>query len=203
MNQSQEGGVIYVDNENDQDDFYCPITLEVMEEPTLAEDGFSYERENIEDWFRRKKANNEPITSPKTGDVMGDKLFPNTTLKNIIQNTRFEREPTSDINTQTEEKEVDSTEIQTVEKEVDSIDVQTPESIIDETLTENALEIVLDRIIDDEILEEEALDKVSDNMIDEYIGDEISKTRKSKARDKKKRQKKGKKSETELRKTKH
>ena len=31
MNQSQEGGVIYVDNENDQDDFYCPITLEVME----------------------------------------------------------------------------------------------------------------------------------------------------------------------------
>ncbi len=193
MNQSQEGGVIYVDNENDQDDFYCPITLEVMEEPTLAEDGFSYERENIEDWFRRKKANNEPITSPKTGDVMGDKLFPNTTLKNIIQNTRFEREPTSDINTQTEEKEVDSTEVQTVEKEVDSIDVQTPESIIDETLTENALEIVLDRIIDDEILEEEALDKVSDNMIDEYIGDEISKTRKSKARDKKKRQKKGKK----------
>ena len=178
MNQSQEGGVIYVDNENDQDDFYCPITLEVMEEPTLAEDGFSYERENIEDWFRRKKANNEPITSPKTGDVMGDKLFPNTTLKNIIQNTRFEREPTSDINTQTEEKEVDSTEVQTEEKEVDSIDVQTPESIIDETLTENALEIV---------------DKVSDNMIDEYIGDEMLKTRKSKARDKKKRQKKGKK----------
>ncbi len=174
MNQSQEGGVIYVDNENDQDDFYCPITLEVMEEPTLAEDGFSYERENIEDWFRRKKANNEPITSPKTGDVMGDKLFPNTTLKNIIQNTRFEREPTSDINTQTEEKEVDSTEVQTEEKEVDSIDVQTPESIIDETLTENALEIV---------------DKVSDNMIDEYIGEEILKIRKSKARDKKKRQK--------------
>ena len=40
---------------------------------------------------------------------MGDNLS-NTTLKNIIQNTRFEREPTSDINTQTEEKEVDSTE---------------------------------------------------------------------------------------------
>ena len=174
----QKGGVIYVDNEDDQDDFYCPITLEIMEEPTLAEDGFSYERENIEDWFIRKKSNNEPITSPKTGEVMGDKLFPNTTLKNIIQNTRFDREPTSDIHTQTEEKQVDSTQVQTEEKQVDSIDVQTPESIIDETLTENALEIV---------------DKVSDNMIDEYIGEEMLKTRKSKARDKKKRQKKGKK----------
>ena len=177
-NQLQKGGVIYVDNENDQDDFYCPITLEIMEEPTLAEDGFSYERENIEDWFIRKKSNNEPITSPKTGEVMGDKLFPNTTLKNIIQNTRFDREPTSDIHTQTEEKQVDSTQVQTDEKQVDSIDVQTPESIIDETLTENALEIV---------------DKVSDNIIDEYISDEMLKTRKSKARDKKKRQKKGKK----------
>ena len=192
-NQLQKGGVIYVDNENDQDDFYCPITLEIMEEPTLAEDGFSYERENIEDWFIRKKSNNEPITSPKTGEVMGDKLFPNTTLKNIIQNTRFDREPTSDIHTQTEEKQVDSTQVQTDEKQVDSIDVQTPESIIDETLKENALEIVLNKIIDDEILEEEALDKVSDNMIDEYIGEEMLKTRKSKARDKKKRQKKGKK----------
>ena len=192
-NQLQKGGVIYVDNENDQDDFYCPITLEIMEEPTLAEDGFSYERENIEDWFIRKKSNNEPITSPKTGEVMGDKLFPNTTLKNIIQNTRFDREPTSDIHTQTEEKQVDSTQVQTDEKQVDSTEVQTPESIIDETLKENALEIVLNKIIDDEILEEEALDKVSDNMIDEYIGEEMLKTRKSKARDKKKRQKKGKK----------
>ncbi len=215
---TQKGGVIYVDNENDQDDFYCPITLEVMEEPTLAEDGFSYERENIEDWFRRKKANNEPITSPKTGEVMGDKLFPNTTLKNIIRNTRFDREPTSDVNTQTEEKQLDTTEVQTEEKQVDStevqteekkvgsIEVQTPKSVVDETLKENALEIVLDRIIDDEILEEEALDKVSDNMIDEYIGDEMLKTRKSKARDKKKRQerarKERKRQEEELRKAK-
>tara|TARA_B100001175_G_scaffold307637_1_gene307079 strand:- start:1354 stop:3570 length:2217 start_codon:yes stop_codon:yes gene_type:complete len=198
----QKGGVIYVDNENDQDDFYCPITLEIMEEPTLAEDGFSYERENIEDWFIRKKSNNEPITSPKTGEVMGDKLFPNTTLKNIIQNTRFDREPTSDIHTQTEEKQVDSTQVQTDEKQVDSTEVQTPESIIDETLKENALEIVLNKIIDDEILEEEAFDKVSDNMIDEYIGEEMLKTRKSKARDKKKRQKKGKKERDKIEKDK-
>ena len=190
---TQKGGVIYVDNENDQDDFYCPITLEVMEEPTLAEDGFSYERENIEDWFRRKKANNEPITSPKTGEVMGDKLFPNTTLKNIIQNTRFEREPTSDINTQTEEKEVDSTEVQTEEKDVDSIDVQTPESIIDEILKENAEEIALTNIIDEYIGEGvgKELREISEEEL--RLSAEILKTRKNKNKEKRKRQEKARK----------
>tara|TARA_Y100000994_G_scaffold1593_1_gene1710 strand:+ start:13395 stop:17519 length:4125 start_codon:yes stop_codon:yes gene_type:complete len=215
---TQKGGVIYVDNENDQDDFYCPITLEVMEEPTLAEDGFSYERENIEDWFRRKKANNEPITSPKTGEVMGDKLFPNTTLKNIIQNTRFEREPTSDINTQTEEKEVDSTEVQTEEKQVDStevqteekkvgsIEVQTPKSVVDEILKENAKEIALANIIDEYIGEGvgKELREISEEEL--RLSAEILKTRKNKNKDKKKRQerarKERKRQEEELRKAK-
>ena len=215
---TQKGGVIYVDNENDQDDFYCPITLEVMEEPTLAEDGFSYERENIEDWFRRKKANNEPITSPKTGEVMGDKLFPNTTLKNIIQNTRFEREPTSDINTQTEEKQVDSTEVQTEEKQVDStevqteekkvgsIEVQTPKSVVDEILKENAEEIALANIIDEYIGEGvgKELREISEEEL--RLSAEILKTRKNKNKDKKKRQerarKERKRQEEELRKAK-
>ena len=215
---TQKGGVIYVDNENDQDDFYCPITLEVMEEPTLAEDGFSYERENIEDWFRRKKANNEPITSPKTGEVMGDKLFPNTTLKNIIQNTRFEREPTSDINTQTEEKQlgttevqteekqVDSTEVQTEEKQVGSIEVQTPKSVVDEILKENAEEIALANIIDEYIGEGvgKELREISEEEL--RLSAEILKTRKNKNKDKKKRQerarKERKRQEEELRKAK-
>ena len=119
---SQKGGVIYVDNENDQDDFKCPITLEVMEEPTLAEDGFSYERKNIEAWIKRKKDRREPITSPVLGEVMGDNLVPNVTLKNIIQNTRFYREPTSDSNTQTEEKKVDSIQVQT--EDIEQVDAE-------------------------------------------------------------------------------
>ncbi len=119
---TQKGGVIYVDNENDQDDFKCPITLEVMEEPTLAEDGFSYERKNIEAWIKRKKDRREPITSPVLGEVMGDNLVPNVTLKNIIQNTRFDREPTSDSNTQTEEKKVDSIQVQT--EDIEQVDAE-------------------------------------------------------------------------------
>ena len=119
---TQKGGVIYVDNENDQDDFKCPITLEVMEEPTLAADGFSYERKNIEAWIKRKKDRREPITSPVLGEVMGDNLVPNVTLKNIIQNTRFDREPTSDSNTQTEEKKVDSIQVQT--EDIEQVDAE-------------------------------------------------------------------------------
>ena len=119
---AQKGGVIYVDNENDQDDFKCPITLEVMEEPTLAADGFSYERKNIEAWIKRKKDRREPITSPVLGEVMGDNLVPNVTLKNIIQNTRFDREPTSDSNTQTEEKKVDSIQVQT--EDIEQVDAE-------------------------------------------------------------------------------
>jgi hypothetical protein len=119
---TQKGGVIYVDNENDQDDFKCPITLEVMEEPTLAEDGFSYERKNIEAWIKRKKDRREPITSPVLGEVMGDNLVPNVTLKNIIRNTRFDREPTSDSNTQTEEKKVDSIQVQT--EDIEQVDAE-------------------------------------------------------------------------------
>ena len=220
MNESQEGGVISVNDENDRKRFECPLSLDIMEDPVIAEDGRTYEREEIERWISTernrspliteaqgrenlemssalmnpyaKELDTETVPSPMTGEKMGIKLIPNIALKDIIENSIFDKEHAS-TQVQTEEKEVDSTEVQTEEKQVDSIDVQTPESIINETLKENALEIVLNKIIDDEILEEEALDKVSDNMIDEYIGEEMLKTRKSKARDKKKRQKKGKK----------
>ena len=53
---------------------------------------------------------------------MGDNLVPNVTLKNIIQNTRFDREPTSDSNTQTEEKKVDSIQVQT--EDIEQVDAE-------------------------------------------------------------------------------
>eukprot|EP00960_Hanusia_phi_P069049 766991-Hanusia_phi.AAC.17 len=48
--------------DNFPDEFYCSITLEVMREPVLAADGFSYEKAAIEDWFAKGHR-----TSPKTG----------------------------------------------------------------------------------------------------------------------------------------
>ena len=42
----------------------CPITLEIMQEPVIAHDGFTYERCAIESWLSSHR------TSPKTGAAL-------------------------------------------------------------------------------------------------------------------------------------
>ncbi len=51
------------------DEFVCPITLNLMEDPVVLSDGHSYERINLVDWL---KNNN---TSPKTNQILPDKTF--------------------------------------------------------------------------------------------------------------------------------
>jgi hypothetical protein len=64
------------------DSFLCPITREVMEDPVIASDGHTYEREAIEMWFR----NNRNPRSPKTNQILSStQLFPNYALKNAIE----------------------------------------------------------------------------------------------------------------------
>jgi hypothetical protein len=55
------------------------FTLEVMKEPVVATDGFTYEKRAILEWFRTKR------TSPTTGAVLAStNLIPNNTLKSHI-----------------------------------------------------------------------------------------------------------------------
>ena len=61
------------------DEFLCPITLELMTDPVLAEDGHTYERSAITDWF----ANGNGL-SPKTQATMGRAIVPNFALKAMI-----------------------------------------------------------------------------------------------------------------------
>lgn len=57
----------------------CPITLTMIHEPVQAADGFIYEREGIEDWF---KENN---TSPNTNNALENKtLIPSHSFKKLI-----------------------------------------------------------------------------------------------------------------------
>ena len=59
-------------------DIKDPITLEYFVDPVKTSDGFTYERNSIQDWFER--GNN---TSPYTGARLNNRnLIPNTTLKN-------------------------------------------------------------------------------------------------------------------------
>ncbi|KAM4697891.1 WD repeat, SAM and U-box domain-containing protein 1 [Rhinophrynus dorsalis] len=58
------------------DEFMCPITWEVMTDPVIASDGYSYERKAIENWISTKR------TSPMTNLPLENLLLtPNRTLK--------------------------------------------------------------------------------------------------------------------------
>ncbi|XP_031226202.1 WD repeat, SAM and U-box domain-containing protein 1 isoform X3 [Mastomys coucha] len=62
------------------DEFICPITREVMKDPVIASDGYSYEREAMESWIHKKKR-----TSPMTNLALPSLvLTPNRTLKMAI-----------------------------------------------------------------------------------------------------------------------
>eukprot|EP00727_Mastigamoeba_balamuthi_P007218 m51a1_g3116 putative wd40 repeat-containing protein (775) ;mRNA; f:170913-174845 len=60
-------------------DFVCPITLQIMEDPVVAPDGFTYEREAISKWLAGH------CTSPMTGAPMErEPLVNNATMRSAI-----------------------------------------------------------------------------------------------------------------------
>ena len=64
----------------------CPLTLEMMENPVLAMDGFTYERSAIEAFFRHSKHNGQLLTSPMSRRVLeSERLLPNRALKAVIE----------------------------------------------------------------------------------------------------------------------
>jgi hypothetical protein len=61
-------------------EFRCPISMELMIDPVLCEDGHTYERKNIEEWLRRNP------TSPLTRQsVNPSSLRQNYALKTSIE----------------------------------------------------------------------------------------------------------------------
>jgi len=63
------------------EDFFCPITHEVMENPFIAADGHTYEESAISKWLQEGRA-----TSPLTGEKLAHTiLIPNHKLKAIIK----------------------------------------------------------------------------------------------------------------------
>lgn len=60
--------------------FLCPISHEVMEDPVIAEDGFTYERTEIAKHFEKAVT----AKSPKTNEIIGKLLIPNKDLRSEI-----------------------------------------------------------------------------------------------------------------------
>ncbi|KAG7466911.1 hypothetical protein MATL_G00147380 [Megalops atlanticus] len=62
------------------DEFLCPITREIMKDPVIAADGFSYEREAIESWINSKNRSSPMTNLPLQTTI----VTPNRTLKMAI-----------------------------------------------------------------------------------------------------------------------
>ncbi|KAM9287639.1 WD repeat, SAM and U-box domain-containing protein 1 isoform 2-T3 [Morus bassanus] len=62
------------------DEFLCPITRELMKDPVIAADGYSYEKEAMENWISNKRRSS-PMTNLPLHSLM---LTPNRTLKMAI-----------------------------------------------------------------------------------------------------------------------
>ncbi|XP_014783061.1 WD repeat, SAM and U-box domain-containing protein 1 [Octopus bimaculoides] len=64
------------------DEFLCPITREIMRDPVIASDGYTYERTAIESWIKSGSTR-----SPMTNIILpSQQLIPNLTVKMLIQN---------------------------------------------------------------------------------------------------------------------
>jgi len=65
------------------DEFLCPISYEVMEDPVILEDGHTYDRKSIEAWLMQRR------TSPLTNrTVVSIALNPNYALRSAIERWR-------------------------------------------------------------------------------------------------------------------
>lgn len=63
-------------------DYICPITHEIMKDPVIAEDGFTYERSAIQEWFGQRSQTISPMTNI---EILPD-LNENVLLKERIDN---------------------------------------------------------------------------------------------------------------------
>mmetsp|Transcript_18060 Transcript_18060/g.29910 ORF Transcript_18060/g.29910 Transcript_18060/m.29910 type:complete len:272 (+) Transcript_18060:108-923(+) len=62
--------------------FCCPIGMEIMEDPVITVVGQTYERRNIEKWFKSSSACKDPVTGLEMWSPM---LIPNLSLKQVIR----------------------------------------------------------------------------------------------------------------------
>eukprot|EP00002_Diphylleia_rotans_P001682 TRINITY_DN10941_c0_g1_i2.p1 TRINITY_DN10941_c0_g1~~TRINITY_DN10941_c0_g1_i2.p1 ORF type:complete len:325 (-),score=42.59 TRINITY_DN10941_c0_g1_i2:809-1783(-) len=70
------------------EEFFCPITMAILQDPVVAADGFTYERTEIQRWIKYNR-----VSSPLTNKPLPSKvLHPNKALKQLIS-AFFEANP--------------------------------------------------------------------------------------------------------------
>ena len=66
-------------------DYRCPISLALMRDPVVTDDGQSYERKEIEAWFKTQREAHEPLTSPLRAPLKSAQLVANHSLRRAIE----------------------------------------------------------------------------------------------------------------------
>ncbi|KAG7968093.1 hypothetical protein I3843_08G134500 [Carya illinoinensis] len=84
------GGVDEADSCDAPKVFLCPIFQDIMKNPHVAADGFSYEQEAIEEWLATGH-NTSPMTNLR---LKHTQLTPNHTLRSLIQDWHSKRSTT-------------------------------------------------------------------------------------------------------------
>ena len=67
-------------------DHYCPISHDILTDPVIAADGYTYERASIEQWFKQSSDRGiVPPNSPMTGAPLeSSNLIPNFALRSLV-----------------------------------------------------------------------------------------------------------------------
>lgn len=88
---TSSSAVLSKDADNTPHLFICPISQDVMKDPVVAEDGHTYERNNITAWFHNHN------TSPMTNEVIGKLLIPNHGVKSEIEQWQQPKPPVNSV----------------------------------------------------------------------------------------------------------
>ncbi|ELU10109.1 hypothetical protein CAPTEDRAFT_93086 [Capitella teleta] len=75
-----------IDDDGAPDEYLCPITRELMTDPVMASDGYTYEREAIISWINSGQSNSPMTNAP----LLTSDLTPNRSLKMLV--SRFIQE---------------------------------------------------------------------------------------------------------------
>jgi hypothetical protein len=65
-------------------DFRCSISMKLMLDPVVTEDGQTYEEWAILQWFETCRSKGSRVSSPNTGATIGTRLIKNISLRNSI-----------------------------------------------------------------------------------------------------------------------
>ena len=71
------------DDEQEREEYLCPITQVLMTDPVISCDGHTYEKMAIENWLRNH--NTSPMTNAR---LQTKQLFPNHSLRSMIAQYR-------------------------------------------------------------------------------------------------------------------